>query len=84
MKLQYQAIQDITLKDMFVDATKYGQSLMTDSVKIEKDYKAGDKDTLSYNQSIPSFCPAGDWNIYMTLRHSDETHSSQLKAHFVF
>lgn len=82
LKLQYQLLKDIHIKDLTIDVFNEGIELQVEHQSIEKDYKSGDKDVVDYKNNIPGFCPPGSWNIFLYLKDQDDNNAFCLKAHF--
>lgn len=81
-KMQFQATTTVTVAKLFLDTVADGVSLFTDTVNIGKTYQEGDKDVTGYTATIPSFCPPGSWNIYLTLKDDKDNNVASLLAHF--
>lgn len=81
-KMQYQALETVTIASLDLDVQNNGVSLFTDKVTINKEYEEGEKDVAGYTAAIPSFCPPGSWDIYLYLKDSNGKNSAVLLAHF--
>ena len=81
-KMQFSPLQDIYIKELYLDTQNNGVSLFTDHVAIGKSYTTGEKDVVGYSATIPSFCPAGSWDIYLYLIDGDGNTAATLLVHF--
>ena len=86
--------QDVTLKSQVLAMkklsiqklkliTKYnGSDIFTDERDFVKEVEESEKFVYTYTASVPSFTPAGEWDIYLHLVDADGNKLSCLKAHF--
>lgn len=81
-KMQYQALQAVNIASLDLDVLNNGVSLFTDKVAINKSYAESEKDVTGYTAAIPSFCPAGSWDIMLYLKDDAGSNAAILKAHF--
>ena len=83
IKVQGQALVDLTMKNLNL-VTKYnGADIFTDNKdQGGKAVPTGDKFQYQYTASVPTFTPAGEWDIYLKLENDDDEVVSCLKAHF--
>ena len=81
-KMQFSALQEIYIKELFLDTLNNGVSLYTDSFAIDKTYAIGEKDVVGFTVGIPAFCPSGSWDIYLYLKDGDGNNAAILLAHF--
>ena len=59
--------------DIFTDNKDQGNTAVS----------AGEKYVYSYTASVPTFTPAGTWDIYLKLQDSNDKVISSLKCQFV-
>ena len=81
-KMQISALQNVNIKELYLDTLNNGVSLFTDHVAVSKNYATGEKDIVGYTAAIPSFCPSGSWDIYLYLIDEDGNKAATLLAHF--
>ena len=81
-KMQFSALKDIYIKEVFLDTQNNGVSLFTDHVEVAKNYATGEKDVVGYSATIPSFCPSGSWDIYLHIKDGDGNTAATLLVHF--
>ena len=80
--MQISALQNVNIKELYLDTLNNGVSLFTDHVAVSKNYATGEKDIVGYTAAIPSFCPSGSWDIYLYLIDEDGNKAATLLAHF--
>ena len=80
--MQFSALQNVNIKELYLDTLNNGVSLFTDHVAVSKNYATGEKDIVGYTAGIPSFCPSGSWDIYLYLIDEDGNKAATLLAHF--
>lgn len=83
MKVMGEAQEDLVIKSLFVQAKFNDVNIFSDlkdqgSVELED----GDSFTYDYSASVPSFTPAGSWNIYLYLKNDKNENISCLLCHF--
>ena len=81
-KMQFSALENVNIQELYLDTKNNGVSLFTDHVAISKNYATGEKDVVGYTAAIPSFCPSGSWDIYLYLKDEDGNTAATLLAHF--
>ena len=81
-KMQFVALENVNIVELYLDTQNNGVSLFTDHVDISKSYTTGEKDVVGYSAVIPSFCPSGSWDIYLYLKDSDGNTAATLLVHF--
>ena len=81
-KMQFTALEDIDIKELNLVTENNGVVLFTDNTPISKSYNSGEKDVTGYTTVIPSFCPAGSWDIYLYIKDVDGNNACTLLAHF--
>ncbi len=59
-----------------------GSSIYTDQKVLTKDVGEGEQFMWTYDASVPTFCPSGNWEIFMRLMDKEGTQLSCLKAMF--
>jgi len=70
-----------TLSKLHLDTMYNGQSIYTDNVDKASAVVKGIY-TYEYEASVPTFTPAGNWEIYIYLLNSAEEKLSCVKAMF--
>ena len=83
MKVQGQALEEVTMKDLKVIAHYNGAEIFSE-VKDQggKVVPVGGKFTFEYTQSVPTFTPVGSWDINLYLRNDKDEDVSCILAHF--
>ena len=84
IKVQGAALVDVVIKNLNLVTQYNGADIFTDNKdQGNTAVSAGEKYVYSYTASVPTFTPAGTWDIYLKLQDTNDEVISCLKAQFV-